>query len=320
MTLTQLRYVTALHRCRHFGRAAQECHVTQPTLSVQIRKLEDELGCRLFDRSRQPVVPTALGEQVVEQARVVLHESRRIGELVQEAKGQVEGELRLGVIPTLAPYLLPLVAEPFAERHPRVSVTVQELTTAPILDALADDQLDAGLIATEEEAVALRPLFDEPFVSYVSADHALFKADVVDPRALQPGEMWLLSEGHCFRDQVLDLCARAGDATQQPLRFESGALETLRMMVDRSGGVTLLPQLATLYMSEEERSRVRPLRPPAPRRTVRLAQGRPQLKRALVDAFVQTIQQHVQPQITDSIHAPPESSSGRAASASAGHS
>ena len=295
MTLPQLRYVAAVDRCRHFGKAARACHVTQPTLSAQLRKLEDELGGRLFDRSRQPVVPTALGERVADRARAVLRESRRLRDVAQEAEGRVEGELRLGIIPTLAPYLLPLVSSPFAEDHPEATVAVQEMTTANMLDALDADRLDAGLIATDEDGVALRPLFEESFVGYVGAEHPLADRDEIDPRALRPGEMWLLREGHCFRDQVLDLCARAERGTPpassaRPVRFESGALETLRMMVDRTGGLTLLPRLATLYLGEAERRRVRPLAAPTPRRTVRLAQARPQLKEALVDAYVETVQ------------------------------
>jgi LysR family hydrogen peroxide-inducible transcriptional activator len=300
VTLTQLRYVAAVDRSRHFGRAARACHVTQPTLSVQLRKLEEELGCRLFDRSRQPVEPTALGARVARQARVVLRESRRVTDLVQEVEGRVEGELRLGVLPTLAPYLVPLVAGPFAEAYPAASVAVQEVTTDAMLEALASDRLDAGLIATEEDGVALRPLFEESFVAYVNDAHPLAEADEIDPRALDAGEMWLLGEGHCFRDQVLDLCARAGEANaRRPLRFESGALETLRVMVDRAGGLTLLPRLATHYMSASERARVRPLAAPAPRRSVRLAQGRPQLKEALVDAYVETIQRVVPPVLSE---------------------
>ncbi|PSQ93601.1 MAG: hypothetical protein BRD52_00755 [Bacteroidetes bacterium SW_4_67_19] len=177
MTLPQLRYVAAVDRCRHFGKAARACHVTQPTLSAQLRKLEDELGGRLFDRSRQPVVPTALGERVADRARAVLRESRRLRDVAQEAEGRVEGELRLGIIPTLAPYLLPLVSSPFAEDHPEATVAVQEMTTANMLDALDADRLDAGLIATDEDGVALRPLFEESFVGYVGAEHPL-----ADPR------------------------------------------------------------------------------------------------------------------------------------------
>ena len=287
-----------MDRCRHFRRAARECHVTQPTLSTQIGKLEDELGGPLFDRSRQPVVPTALGKRVAEQARVVLRESRRLRDVAQETEGRVEGELRLGVIPTLAPYLLPLVSAPFAEAHPDATVAVQEMTTANMLDALDADRLDAGLIATEEDGVSLRVLFEEPFVGYVGEGHPLAEHDEIDPRTLRPGQMWLLREGHCFRDQVLDLCAHAERGTSpsaaaRPVRFESGALETLRMMVDRAGGLTLLPHLATLYLGEAERRRVRPLAEPTPRRTVRLARARPQLKEALVDAYVETVQREV---------------------------
>jgi LysR family hydrogen peroxide-inducible transcriptional activator len=298
VTLSQLRYVVAVDTHRHFGRAADHCFVSQPTLSAQIHKLEDELGLQLFDRSRKPVLPTDAGAAVIAQARIVLRESERIPELVRESRGEVAGELRLGVIPTLAPYLLPLVTGPFAERYPQVTVVVRELLTEGILDHLATDRLDAGLIATPENrpGMVVRPLFTEPFVAYVGEGHALAAADAVAPDALSLDDMWLLSEGHCFRDQVRDLCARAaGTGRGQPIRFESGNLETLRMMVDRAGGVTLLPTLATLPMSEAGRHRIRSFAEPVPQREVRVVYGRAYLKRALIEAYVDVVTETIEP-------------------------
>ena len=298
MTLTQLRYVVAVDTHRHFGRAARHCFITQPTLSAQIHKLEAELGLQLFDRSRKPVLPTDVGARVIAQARVVLRESERVGELVAEARGEVAGELRLGVIPTLAPYLLPLVTEPFAARYPQVTVVVRELLTDSILDHLATDRLDAGLIATAEErpGVVVRALFTEPFVAYVGVDHPLAAADTADPHALSLDDMWLLGEGHCFREQVRDLCAQAtGTGSARPIRFESGNLETLRMMVDRAGGVTLLPYLGTLPMSDTARRHVRPFVKPMPKRDVRVVYGRAYLKRALIEAYVEVVTETVEP-------------------------
>jgi LysR family hydrogen peroxide-inducible transcriptional activator len=298
MTLSQLRYVVAVDTHRHFGRAAEHCFVSQPTLSAQIHKLEDELGLQLFDRSRKPVLPTDVGAKVIAQARVVLRESERIGELVTEARGEVAGELRLGVIPTLAPYLLPLVTGPFAARYPHVTVVIREMLTGSIVDHLATDRLDAGLIATAEErpGMVVQSLFTEPFVAYVGPDHPLAGAEVVEPQGLSLDDMWLLSEGHCFRDQVRDLCAQAaGSDRAQPIRFESGNLETLRMMVDRAGGVTLLPILATLPMSDAERHLVRPFANPVPQRDVRVIYGRAYLKRALIEAYVGVVTETVGP-------------------------
>ncbi len=164
MTLTQLAYAVAVDTYRHFGRAAEHCHVSQPTLSMQLQKLEEELGVQLFDRSRKPILPTPIGERILAQARVILRECERLYELLNEDLEAVRGELKLGVIPTLSPYLLPLVTRPLQERYPELTVQVEELTTEQILEALATDRLDAGLIATEEGRPGLRrrALFREP--------------------------------------------------------------------------------------------------------------------------------------------------------------
>lgn len=299
MTTTQLRYLLALDTHRHFGRAAAQCFVSQPTLSAQVQKLEEELGVLLFDRSRKPLAPTDLGRRVIAQARVALAEFDRIAALVEEAAEVLAGELRLGVIPTLAPYLLPLVAGPFAEHHPAVTVHVRELRTEELLDELAADRLDAGLIATEETrpGLASTPLFEEPFVAYVGRAHPLWAAEAVAPEDLPGEDLWLLAEGHCFREQVLQVCRRASSASG-PLRFESGSLETLRMLVDERGGATLLPLLAVRTLSEAERASVRPFTAPAPQRTVRLVQGRTYLRRALIQAFERTVREAAAPVLT----------------------
>ncbi|ARA92341.1 DNA-binding transcriptional regulator OxyR [Rhodothermaceae bacterium RA] len=298
MTLTQLAYVVAVDTFRHFGRAAAHCCVSQPTLSMQLQKLEEELGVRLFDRSRKPVVPTDIGAQVVAQARVVLHEVDRIPDLIRQADDVVTGTLHLGVIPTLAPYVLPLVTGPFAERYPGVDIVVREWTTTHLLEHLATDQLDAALIASADApaGVITQALFDEPFVAYVSPTHPLSARGRLLPDEVDVGELWLLQEGHCFRDQVLQLCgADAGRSCATPLRFESGNLETLRILVDRTGGMTLLPFLATLFLSDRERAHVRAFQAPAPHRTVRLAYGRAYLKRALINAFAGTVRSVIGP-------------------------
>ena len=293
MTLAQLRYAAAVDAHRHFGRAAAACFVSQPTLSVGLKKLEDELGVVLFDRSRQPVVPTAAGERVLARARAVLREADGLAALADDETREPVGELRLGVIPTVASALLPLVAGPFAERHPRAALSVRELTTAAVLAHLAAGQIDAGVVATDEAGADLRaePLFEEPFVAYVGDGFA--DADEVACDRLAPDEVWLLSEGHCFRDQVLHLCGSAPSAAPRRVRFESGNLETLRRMVDRAGGVTLLPELATRYLTDAEAARVRPLAAPVPRREVRLLVPRSHPRRALVDAFAAAVRDAV---------------------------
>lgn len=290
MTLLQLTYIVAVDTFRHFVRAAEHCQVTQPTLSMQIRKLERELGIEIFDRSKQPVEPTDLGRRVIEQARVVLRETERVRELVAEADGKIVGELRIGILPTLAPYLLPLVVSNLARCHPGLVLEVEELRTDQIVEGIRTDRLDAGLVATEigKPGIVEQPLFDEPFVGYVSERHRLWGEPWFEAEDLRLEDLWLLNEGHCFRDQVLQLCRERDRPSNRsrPLRFESGNLETLKRLVDSSGGLTLLPYLAVVHLTEAERTRVRPFAPPQPTRRIRLIRGNTYLKRRLIEALV----------------------------------
>ena len=291
MTLAQLQYLVALDTHRHFGDAAAACDVTQPTLSGQLQRLEEELGVELIDRSHQPVVPTAAGEPIVEEARAVLAARDRLATTATEVKDRVTGTLRLGMLPTLSPYLLPLLLPALDTAFPEVSLVLREWPTAEILDALRTDALDAALIATDQASPDLhdRVLFTEPFVGYVAPSHRLADRDALAPAALSIEDLWLLSEGHCFRDQVLQVCGRAPSAPQAATQFESGSLETLVRLVRNSGGMTLLPRLATHQMPEAERSTfVVPFADPAPTRNVRLVTRR-RHKQRLVDAVVSTL-------------------------------
>lgn len=292
MTLTQLAYIVALDEERHFGRAAEQCHVSQPTLSAQIKKLEDELGVDIFDRSYSPVEPTPTGRKILRQARRVLTERSAIMALVLEDSERIEGELRLGILPTLAAYVVPLIARPLRERYPGIELNVRELTTEHILDFLATDRLDAGLIATTERrpGLATIPVFREPFVAYVGHEHRLSIRTEIAPGDLAIDEIWLLSEGHCFRDQVFQLCEQDVRVdTRRTIRFESGSLETLCNLVDRVGGMTLLPYLATLYMDTPAVTRVRRFESPAPHRDVRMIHRTGGLRQALVQAATEVI-------------------------------
>jgi LysR family hydrogen peroxide-inducible transcriptional activator len=290
MTLAQLTYIVAVATHRHFVRAAAECGVTQPTLSMQISKLERELGVQIFDRSKQPVEPTDLGRQLVDQARLILREADRLYELIDEARGEVSGELRIGVIPTLAPYILPRFVTAFISRYPAASLVVEEVQTERLVDLLRSGQLDAGLVASaiELRGIEERPLFEEPFVAYISERHPLFERSELRVEDLRLDDLWLLNEGHCFRDQVIQLCREVGrpGASGRPLHFESGNLETLKRLVESSGGVTLLPHLAVVDLRGEEGGRVRTFADPPPSRWVRLIRGKTYLKQALIEAFV----------------------------------
>lgn len=293
MTFSQLKYVVAVDRHRHFTKAADECGVTQPTLSMQIRKLERELGVEIFQRNRIRVRPTDIGRELVDQARTVLREVERLRKLAGEADGEVAGELRLGVIPTVGPFVLPRCLPALVHRYPGLSVVVAELKTSELLEELRADRLDAALLATPSDSSDLlqRRLFEEPFVAYLSSGHRLARRARIRREDLRLDDLWLLQEGHCFRDQVLDLCSRLAPSSgpSRPLSFESGNLDTLKRLVDESGGMTLLPRLAVDELTEEERRRVRRFEDPAPSRTVCFVHGRTYLKRAAREALVEEL-------------------------------
>ena len=294
MTLTQLTYLVAVDTYRHFARAATHCFVSQPTLSVQLQKLEDELGVQLFDRSRNPVVPTDIGKQVIEQARIALRESARIQEVVDEAGDALTGTLNLGILPTLATYIVPLIMPAFSEKYPGVRLVFFEMITTQVLAGLKNDTLDAGLIATEELDAGLhsQAVFKEPFVAYLSAHHRLADHRVVAAEDLSLDDLWLLKEGHCFRDQMLQVCGGDSQACgiHRSVSFESGNLETLQKLVDQAGGMTLLPYLATLYMDENRiEERVRPFIDPVPVREVHVVHRRAYLKKHLIRVFIDTL-------------------------------
>ncbi len=290
MTLVQLEYIVAVDDYRHFATAAEKCFVTQPTLSMQIQKLEDQLDVLIFDRSKHPVVPTEAGAKIIAQARVILREARKIKEIIDEEKGRLSGALRLGILPTLSPYLLPLFIRNFLERYPDVEVQVEELITEQIIDKLLKDQLDAGLFVTPSGVAGLdeKPIFNEEFVAYVNPQHPLSQVETIDPFLLKVDDVWVLNEGHCFRNQVLNIC-QPQEESHEAFRFQSGSLEALKKLVDKHGGLTLLPELATLDMNEAEKSRLRWFNDPRPVREVSLVMHRSYIKRKLTEALYNEI-------------------------------
>lgn len=233
MTLTQLAYLVAVDAHQHFGRAAESCNVTQPTLSMQLRKLERTLGVLLFDRSRVPVVPTEVGSLVIAQARVALREAARILDVRDAAAGIVAGELRLGVIPTLAPYLLPRVLPVLAHDYPQLELIIEERVTDDILDGLRRDTLDAGVVASPVTSPNLieRVLFSEPFVGYVSASHRLARRRSISAADLSLDDLWLLAEGHCFRTQTVQLCSERSARGGRPVGAASATRANVEVRV-----------------------------------------------------------------------------------------
>jgi len=296
MTLSQLGYLVAVDRLRSFREAAASCSVTQPALSQQIHKLEQELGVRVFDRSRQPVVPTEAGERVLEQARVILREAARMRDVLAGLSGELAGAYRLGILPTLAPTLLPRFLPGFVRRHARVELVIEELQTATMLARLADDTLDGGLAATPLHAAGIqeRPLYREPFHVYAASGHRLTRRKSVHQADLAAENVWIMGEGHCFRAQVLQLCGTGrtvGGPGIGSVRFESGNFDTLVRLVDAGLGLTILPELVIEGLpAARRRARVRPFAPPVPTREVSFVHSRDHLRRAIADALVAEIE------------------------------
>lgn len=293
VTLTQLEYLVALDQHRHFGKAARACHVSQPTLSMQIQKLESDLGVVFFDRSHQPLLPTNEGVALINQARTVLSEARRLTQLSKEDSHEVKGELRLGVIPTIAPYLIPLFLEKLSRQYPKLSLSIDELQTHQIINALEVETLDVGLLATPLKTGGLeeQKLFLEPFSLFVRKAHPLAKKKAVSEDDLDGSQMWLLSEGHCLRSQILRFCSlRSSHSVLKNVRIEAGNLETLQRLVESGSGYTLLPWLASRQRFSDQ-TQVVPFRSPVPQRQVSLVWRRTQLKRKAIEALAQTIMQ-----------------------------
>lgn len=291
MTLTQLEYLLAVDTYRHFATAAEKCFVTQPTLSMQLQKLEDELGVQLFDRSRVPVRPTELGKDVIAQARIAVAEFKKVQEIVQAQRNGLDGELRIGVIPTLAPYLIPLFITDFIQKYPEVHVSVQEMVTDTIIEKLRLELLDVGLLVTplHDKTIFEIPLFYEAFVGYLHPNHPLAALPALTPDSIDPADLWLLNEGHCFRSQVLQLCNRAKNTRNVQLDYESGSLETLKRIVETQSGMTLLPELSVQDMSADKKACIRPFAEPQPLREVSLVVHRSFLKKKMIEALREEI-------------------------------
>lgn len=295
-SLTQLEYVLAVDRYRHFGKAAAACRVTQPTLSQQLKLLEDELGAPIFDRSKKPILPTEAGQAIIEQARVVLSEMRKLKEAARGAEKEPHGELRVAVIPTLSPYIVPRFLERFSEKYPKVRLQLQELQTNRIVEALDRDEIDAGLLVTPlgNPSIEEEILFYEPFFVYAHEEHPLAKRKSIHEDDLDARDVWLLQEGHCFRNQIMRVCSLPKRAPKlKGIQFESGSLETLKRLVDEIGGYTLLPELATEKIAIDPHARLVPFSKPYPTREVSLIFRRTQWKRKLLDALAGEIRASV---------------------------
>ena len=274
MTLTQLEYVVAVATYKSFVASADKCFVTQPTLSMQIQKLEDELGVRIFDRNKHPIVITDIGELIVEQAKTILAKSEQMQEVIQLERKKLSGDFRLAVIPTVAPNILPGLLENFSKANPEVKLRVTEMETNQIILALKNNEIKAALLSTplEDSSIVEHPLYYEPFVAYLHPGEEALKKRLIKPEDVALERIWLLNEGHCMRNQVINLCSENVEKLQAARRYwyESSNVETLRRMVEKNGGMTILPEMATLEFTEDQQDNLRYFEDPEPVREISL--------------------------------------------------
>lgn len=293
MTITQLQYVLAVAEHKNFTSAAEKCFVTQPTLSMQIQKLEEELTVQIFDRSKKPIQLTDVGEKIVQQAKNIVNESTRIKDIVDQQKGFIGGDFKLGIIPTVTPTLLPMFMSNFIKKYPKVNLIVEEHPTEEIIKMLKNGQLDAAIAATplEEETIKEVVLYYEPFVAYVPENNPAFNKTEFEIEDLEMNlsNILLLQDGHCFRNNVLNICKAANLPQHNHFSIESGSFETMVKLADEGLGMTLLPYLHTLELNPKAALKLRPFKEPQPSREVSLIYNKKELKVQIIDALRSTI-------------------------------
>lgn len=290
MTITQLKYVLAVAEYKNFTVASEHCFVTQPTLSMQIQKLEEELDTRIFNRNKKPIQLTEIGTKIIEQAKIIVDESNRINDIVDQQKGYIGGDFRLGIIPTIMPTLLPLFLKVFIKRYPKVNLKIEELTTDEIIKKLIDGHIDVAIAATplENSLVKERVLYYEPFVGFVPKEHRLFKEKYLDIESLEIEDILLLEDGHCFKESIINLCGTMKSKNSH-FQLQSGSFDTLLKLSKEGMGMTLLPYMQTLDLSENDQTYLRQFKDPVPAREVSIIYHKSQLKIQLIEALKATV-------------------------------
>ena len=289
-----MEYIVAVYRLRHFAKAAEQCGVTQPTLSAMIQKLELELGIRIFERSSQQVTPTPVGKLVVEQAWRVLSRARKIKEIVAEERQSLAGTFRLGILPTIAPYLLPRFFPQITKDYPESDIRVMEMKTEECKRALLRGEIDAAILVSLDnmENFTQTTLFFEQFVTYISRGNRLFEQKSVKSTDLQKEFLWLLDEGHCFRDQLVKFC-NLKSACESKATYSLGSIETFMRMVESGQGVTFIPELALDQLTRQQRELVRPFALPIPTREVVMLTTKNFVRQSLLNILVESIRKNI---------------------------
>lgn len=303
MNIQQLEYIVAVDNYRHFSKAAEASFVTQPTLSMMIQKLEDELGVKIFDRSQLPVQPTEIGTRVINQARLALAQVNQIKEIIQEEKGIVKGVFRLAIIPTISPYLLPKLMQVHRDNNYDIRIVISELTTGQIIKGLANDSIDGAILATplKEQGIIEHPIYYEQFLAYVSPrEKALYAKTSLEESDLTTARLWLLDEVHCFRTQILHLCNLKKRRNNQSIfSYEAGSIDTLINIVDQNEGLTVIPEMALSNLSETQRKNVRPFRNNTPVREVSLITRKEFFRERLLNILIDEIKAAVPRSLQD---------------------
>lgn len=291
MTLQQLEYIMAVYRFRHFAKAADHCNVTQPTLSSMIQKLEDELGVKIFDRKSQPISPTPTGKLIIEQAWKVLQRARRLKETVEEEKNSLLGTFNIGILPTIAPYLIPRFFPQMMKKFPDMDVRITEMKTEDVKRALIRGDIDAAIVAQldDMETFDSTHLFYEQFMGYVAENDPLFRKKNIKASDLTGEFLWLLDEGHCFRDQLFKFC-NLKTATLSKTAYTLGSIETFMRIVENDKGVTFIPELAVSQLNDTQKRLVRPFAIPAPTREIVMLTGKNFIRTTLRQLLVDEIQ------------------------------
>lgn len=305
MNIQQLQYVVSIDEHRHFQKAAEACFVTPATLSIMMKKLEDELGTVIFDRTKQPVLPTEMGKVVIKNAREILGGVKKMEHEVRQKENgnELEGELRIGVIPTLAPYLIHLFMSELMEKFPLLNIQLKEISTEQILNELSKDTIDVGLFSIQNNLSAeykTRLLFNEKLMVFVSDKEKKLKSNYLLPKDIDLERLWLLDEEHCLRNDVLNLCAlkKKNKETEQ-LKFEAGSIETLMNLVEMTKGITIIPELATMNMSKKRKSQIRSFASPEPARPIGMVTYRHFIKEKLLDALEDEIKRIIPKYLND---------------------
>lgn len=288
MTLQQLEYIVALDNHRHFVKAAESCHVTQSTLSMMIQKLEQELEINIFDRKMQPIAPTEIGRSLIDQAKVILYNAKQFKELALSEKQQESGKVTLGIIPTVAPYILPKLFNILQERNPNIQLHVKEITTAEIIKQLDKAEIDMALLATPlgNPNILEIPVYYERFFGYISPTEDLYQMKELEMNHIPMDHLWVLKEGHCLRNQVIRLCEFDSGFSSI---YEAGSIDTLIKIVDTNGGYTIIPELHIDLLSEQQKANVRPIVNPEPNREISLVVRNDYVKERLLNVIAKNI-------------------------------